>query len=75
MCTDVIAVYFDVYGCQMNVSDAEVAWGILQEKGFSRTNNIQQVSSLQLPVADIRLPQLWIPYSYCSLWPDTSTTT
>ncbi|WAR07455.1 CK5P1-like protein [Mya arenaria] len=35
-------VYFDVYGCQMNVSDTEIAWAVLQDKGFVRTSDITQ---------------------------------
>jgi hypothetical protein len=31
------SVYLDVHGCQMNVSDAEVVWSVLQSKGYSRT--------------------------------------
>jgi len=37
------SVYFDVHGCQMNVSDTEIAWSVLQEKGFDRTSDITQV--------------------------------
>ncbi len=33
------SVYLDVHGCQMNVSDAEVVWAILKEKGYQRTTD------------------------------------
>jgi tRNA A37 methylthiotransferase MiaB len=32
-------VYFDIYGCQMNVSDAELVMAILESSGYSRTSN------------------------------------
>ena len=38
-----ISVYFDVYGCQMNVNDTEIAWSILQEKNYHRTTDISEV--------------------------------
>ncbi|CAK1550327.1 unnamed protein product [Leptosia nina] len=31
-------VFFDVYGCQMNLSDTEIVWSILKKEGFERTN-------------------------------------
>ncbi|CAG9788485.1 unnamed protein product [Diatraea saccharalis] len=30
-------VYFDIYGCQMNLNDTEIVWSILQNEGFERT--------------------------------------
>lgn len=30
-------VYFDVYGCQMNLSDTEIVWSILKSEGFQKT--------------------------------------
>ncbi|CAB3360477.1 Hypothetical predicted protein [Cloeon dipterum] len=33
-------VYFDVYGCQMNVNDTEVVWSILQAKGYEKTDEV-----------------------------------
>jgi tRNA A37 methylthiotransferase MiaB len=37
-------VYFDVHGCQMNTNDMEIAWSILQEKGYQRTNDMTKVN-------------------------------
>lgn len=31
-------VYFDVYGCQMNLSDTEIVWSILKNEGFEKTD-------------------------------------
>lgn len=42
----VSAVYFETYGCQMNVSDTEVAWSILQSHGFQKTSEPKLVSNL-----------------------------
>ncbi|KAL0870863.1 hypothetical protein ABMA27_004705 [Loxostege sticticalis] len=30
-------VFFDVYGCQMNLNDTEIVWSILKNEGFERT--------------------------------------
>ncbi|CAG4988255.1 unnamed protein product [Colias eurytheme] len=30
-------VFFDVFGCQMNLSDTEIVWSILKKDGFVRT--------------------------------------
>lgn len=41
-------VYFDVHGCQMNTNDTEIAWSILQNKGFIRTHDVNDVSMHKL---------------------------
>jgi len=41
----VVAVCFETYGCQMNVNDTEIAWSILQKKGYQRTTDINEVQS------------------------------
>lgn len=30
-------IFFDIYGCQMNVSDTEIVWSILKNEGFEKT--------------------------------------
>ncbi|KOB70650.1 CDK5 regulatory subunit-associated protein 1 [Operophtera brumata] len=30
-------VFFDVYGCQMNLNDTEIVWSILKKEGFEKT--------------------------------------
>lgn len=30
-------VFFDVYGCQMNLNDTEIVWSILKNEGFEKT--------------------------------------
>lgn len=32
-------VFFDIYGCQMNLNDTEIVWSILKEEGFEKTEN------------------------------------
>lgn len=39
----IVAVYFETYGCQMNVNDTEIAWSILQKKGYQRTAHLSEV--------------------------------
>ena len=36
-------VYFETYGCQMNVSDTEIAWSILNSNGYLRSSDINEV--------------------------------
>lgn len=36
-------VCFETYGCQMNVNDTEIAWSILQKKGYQRTSDVAEV--------------------------------
>uniref|UniRef100_A0A8D0HJL4 Mitochondrial tRNA methylthiotransferase CDK5RAP1 n=1 Tax=Sphenodon punctatus TaxID=8508 RepID=A0A8D0HJL4_SPHPU len=36
-------VYLETYGCQMNVSDTEIAWSILQRSGYLRTRRLEDV--------------------------------
>ena len=36
-------VYFEMYGCQMNVNDAEYAWAILKNVGYKRVDTYEKV--------------------------------
>ncbi|CAL4233474.1 unnamed protein product [Meganyctiphanes norvegica] len=47
-------VYFDVYGCQMNVSDAEVAWSILKSHGYLRTDVLKNADVVLVMTCSIR---------------------
>ncbi|NWX26910.1 CK5P1 protein, partial [Notiomystis cincta] len=42
-------VYLETYGCQMNVSDTEVAWAILQKSGYARTKELAEAGFSWLP--------------------------
>ncbi|TRY82614.1 hypothetical protein DNTS_032566 [Danionella cerebrum] len=47
-------VYFETYGCQMNVSDTEIAWTILQNAGYSRTQDLLEADVILLVTCSIR---------------------
>lgn len=47
-------VYFEVYGCQMNVNDTEIAWSILQSAGFSKTGDIKEADIILVMTCAIR---------------------
>jgi len=35
-------VYFETYGCQMNVNDAEYAWAVLKSDGYKRVDDLDK---------------------------------
>nr|XP_033818459.1 CDK5 regulatory subunit-associated protein 1 isoform X1 [Geotrypetes seraphini] len=47
-------VYFETYGCQMNVSDTEIAWSILQNNGYLRTHSASEADVILLVTCSIR---------------------
>ncbi|CAL9704414.1 unnamed protein product [Knipowitschia caucasica] len=47
-------VYFETYGCQMNVSDTDIAMSILQKSGYQRTQSISQADVVLLVTCSIR---------------------
>ncbi|XP_030585243.1 mitochondrial tRNA methylthiotransferase CDK5RAP1 [Archocentrus centrarchus] len=47
-------VYFETYGCQMNVNDTEIAWSILQKKGYERTVHLNEADVVLLVTCSIR---------------------
>ncbi|KAJ8259740.1 hypothetical protein GJAV_G00172880 [Gymnothorax javanicus] len=47
-------VYFETYGCQMNVNDTEIAWSILQSKGYLRTSELSQADVILLVTCSVR---------------------
>ncbi|XP_042355268.1 CDK5 regulatory subunit-associated protein 1 [Plectropomus leopardus] len=47
-------VYFETYGCQMNVNDTEIAWSILQRKGYQRTVHLSEADVVLLVTCSIR---------------------
>ncbi|XP_060875212.1 mitochondrial tRNA methylthiotransferase CDK5RAP1 isoform X2 [Metopolophium dirhodum] len=47
-------VYIEVYGCQMNVNDAEIVWSILQNEGYIKTNSIYEADVILLVTCAIR---------------------
>lgn len=47
-------VYFDVYGCQMNVNDTEIIWSILKSNSFLKTNDINDADVVLIITCAIR---------------------
>ncbi|KAM9860065.1 mitochondrial tRNA methylthiotransferase CDK5RAP1 [Aulostomus maculatus] len=47
-------VYFETYGCQMNVNDTEIAWAILQKRGYQRTVDLKKADVVLLVTCSIR---------------------
>lgn len=47
-------VFFEVYGCQMNVSDTEIVWSILQNSGYSKTDDIKMADVILVVTCAIR---------------------
>ncbi|XP_075033762.1 mitochondrial tRNA methylthiotransferase CDK5RAP1 isoform X2 [Mixophyes fleayi] len=47
-------VYLETYGCQMNVSDTEIAWSILQKSGYVRINTAAEADVILLVTCSIR---------------------
>ncbi|XP_066055192.1 mitochondrial tRNA methylthiotransferase CDK5RAP1 isoform X1 [Chamaea fasciata] len=47
-------VYLETYGCQMNVSDTEIAWAILQRSGYDRTKELAEADVVLLVTCSVR---------------------
>ncbi|XP_801957.4 CDK5 regulatory subunit-associated protein 1 [Strongylocentrotus purpuratus] len=47
-------VYFETYGCQMNVSDTEIAWAILEKSGFQKVEDISHADVILAVTCAIR---------------------
>lgn len=47
-------VFFEVYGCQMNVSDTEVVWAILQKSGYIKVTEIKEADIVMIITCAIR---------------------
>lgn len=47
-------VYFETYGCQMNVNDTDIAMSILQKKGYRHTKNLNEADVVLLVTCSIR---------------------
>ncbi|XP_042197875.1 CDK5 regulatory subunit-associated protein 1 [Callorhinchus milii] len=47
-------VYFETYGCQMNVNDTDIAWSILRDNGYMRTNSSTEADVILLVTCSIR---------------------
>lgn len=47
-------VYFETYGCQMNVNDTDIACSILQKAGYSRTCQLTEADVVLLVTCSVR---------------------
>ncbi|XP_072307968.1 mitochondrial tRNA methylthiotransferase CDK5RAP1 [Eucyclogobius newberryi] len=47
-------VYFETYGCQMNVNDRDIAMSILQKNGYQQTKYLKQADVVLLVTCSIR---------------------
>ncbi|XP_076660581.1 CDK5RAP1-like protein [Halictus rubicundus] len=47
-------VYFEVYGCQMNVNDTEIIWSILKSHGYQKVDTINKANIVLLVTCSIR---------------------
>lgn len=47
-------VFFDVYGCQMNVNDTEIVWSILKSQDYQKTTDIKEADVILLMTCSIR---------------------
>lgn len=47
-------VFFEVYGCQMNVNDTEIVWSILNKSGYKRVTEQHQADVILIMTCSIR---------------------
>eukprot|EP00039_Didymoeca_costata_P029072 m.23196 g.23196 ORF g.23196 m.23196 type:complete len:581 (-) comp7471_c0_seq1:171-1913(-) len=47
-------VYMETYGCQMNVNDTEIAWGILNNAGYEKSQTVDDADIALLMTCAIR---------------------
>lgn len=47
-------VFFDVYGCQMNVNDTEIVWSILKSNNYTKANTREEADVILVMTCAIR---------------------
>lgn len=47
-------VFFEVYGCQMNVNDTEIVWSILKDNGYEKVQSADDADVVLLMTCAIR---------------------
>lgn len=47
-------VFFDIYGCQMNVNDIEIVWSILKNRNYVKTEIVNEADVILLMTCSIR---------------------
>lgn len=48
------SVYFEIYGCQMNVNDADIIWSVLRSHGYKHTQCLDDADIVLLVTCSIR---------------------
>lgn len=48
------SVYFQIYGCQMNVNDADVIWSVLKSHGYKHVQSLNDADIVLLVTCSIR---------------------
>nr|XP_012227117.1 PREDICTED: CDK5RAP1-like protein [Linepithema humile] len=54
ICGENQKVYFEIYGCQMNVNDADIIWSILKSHGYKQTQDLNNADIILLVTCSIR---------------------
>ena len=49
-----LLVYFEIFGCQMNVNDADIVWSILKSHGYKHTECLDDADIVLLVTCSIR---------------------
>lgn len=47
-------MYFEVYGCQMNVNDTEIIWSVLKSHGYEKVQKLEEANIVLLVTCSIR---------------------
>ena len=47
-------IYFEVYGCQMNVNDTEIIWSVLKSHGYEKVQRLEEANIVLLVTCSIR---------------------
>ncbi len=48
------SVYIETYGCQMNIADSELVMGILKNKGYELTEDVEKANVILLNTCSVR---------------------
>src|SRR5271168_3615377 len=66
--TEKKSVYIETFGCQMNKSDTEHMYGLLDEIGYHQTDNLKDADLMILNTCAIREGAEDKVYSYLGAW-------
>jgi hypothetical protein len=57
-------VYMEIYGCQMNVNDADIAWTFLSDAGYLRTQDVEGADVILAVIRDNAERKIWARLDY-----------